>query len=133
MVLSRGYDIGRAARMGPGYFPFLLGGLLMVIGATILVHGLSRKGKASPGRPVAWRPLLLVLASVVLFGLLLKPLGFVVSVFLLVLVSSAASHEFRPKEALVSGLILLILVSVIFVYLLQTQVPLWPSFGGRAS
>jgi hypothetical protein len=65
---------------------------------------------------------------VVLFGLLLLPLGLLVSTTLLVVVSSMASHEFRWKEALLSAAALVFIVWVVFVYGLDFQVPIWPSF-----
>jgi hypothetical protein len=69
---------------------------------------------------------------VVLFGLLLRPLGLLVSTTLLVVVSSMASHEFRWKEALLNAAVLIVVVLLVFVYCLDFQVPIWPSFlAGR--
>ncbi len=133
MILSWGYQIGKAAKMGPGYFPFALGGILAVLGFVIAAKSLSKEKPMTKSLPVPWRPLIVVLCSVLLFGLLLPHVGFVVSVFGLVFLSSTASHEFRAKEAFLNAVVLLLLVLLVFVYLLQTQVPLWPTFTGRGT
>lgn len=129
MLLSTDYLIGSAARMGPGYFPFALGGFLAVLGLVILLKSLQR----TPGGRTAWpvvhfMPLVLVLSSVVLFGLLLLPLGLLAATFILVIVCSRASHEFRWQEALLNAAVLILIVLVVFVYFLKFQVPVWPSF-----
>ena len=122
------YNIGSAAKMGPGYFPFALGALLAALGVTLLVRSVFWT-KGLQERPAFHlKPLVLVLSSVVLFGLLLRPLGLLVSTTLLVVVSSMASHEFRLKEALLNAGALAVIVLMVFVYFLDFQVPVWPSF-----
>jgi len=130
LLLARGYPIGGAAKMGPGYFPFVLGGMLTILGLAISLRSLSRKrgGRKPPSFQV--KPLVLVLSSVALFGLLLRPLGLLLSSIVLVLVSSLASHEFKRREAILNALVLLLIVIIIFVYFLQFQIPIWPSFLG---
>jgi uncharacterized membrane protein YfcA len=128
MVLSRWYQIGTAAKMGSGYFPFLLGGLLTVLGLVILLRSISRgEGR---GKEISFRAkqTILVLSSVILFGLLLRPLGLLLSTLILVLISSMASFEFKMKVAILNAFILLIIVLIIFVYFLKFQIPVWPSF-----
>ena len=122
------YNIGSAAKMGPGYFPFVLGALLAALGVTLLVRSVFWT-KGLQQRPAFHlKPLVLVLSSVVLFGLLLRPLGLLVSTTLLVVVSSLASHEFRWKEALLNAAVLIVVVLVVFVYCLDFQVPVLPAF-----
>lgn len=128
MVLSLGYTIGTAARMGPGYFPFVLGGLLTALGLLIAGKGLSKGKGTRDAQPFRPKPVVLVLASVVLFGLLLRPLGLVLSTIILVFVASMASDEFRKTEAMISSLVLLSIVLISFVYFLNFQIPVWPSF-----
>jgi len=132
MVLSRWYQIGTAAKMGPGYFPFLLGGLLTVLGLVILLRSISKKEGTGNVLSFKTKPAFLVLSSVVLFGLFLRPLGLLLSTVLLVIVSSMASFEFKMKEAILNALVLLAIVLIIFVYLLKFQIPVWPYFlAGR--
>ena len=121
------YSIGSAAMMGPGYFPFALGALLAALGVTLLLRSVFWAKGVQAGPALHLKPLILVLSSVVLFGLILRPLGLLVSTTLLVVVSSMASHEFRWKEALLNAAVLIGVVLVVFVYLLEFQVPVWPS------
>jgi hypothetical protein len=132
MILSTGLQIGTAAKMGPGYFPFVLGALLAALGIGIF-SGSLRQGRESQERPsLHFKPLLLVLSPVLLFSLLLRPLGLVASTGILVVLAGAASHEFRLKETLVSAAVLVLVVFVVFVFFLEFPVPVWPSFlAGR--
>lgn len=122
------YNIGSAAKMGPGYFPFALGALLAALGVALLLRSVFWTKGSQAGPVFHLKPLVLILSSVVLFGLLLLPLGLLVSTTLLVVVSSLASHEFRWKEALLNAAALIFIVWVVFVYGLDFQVPIWPSF-----
>ncbi len=128
--VAHGYPMGSAARMGPGYFPFLLGLVLAVLGALVLIGSLSSKGKEDHLASWDLKTLLWVLGPVVLFGLLLKPLGMVLSVFVLVLVSSIASHDFSWRGALVNGVVLVLISLGTFVYGINVHMPVWPAFIG---
>ena len=132
MVLATGYRIGTAARMGPGYFPFVLGGVLAVLGLIIAVRSLVLGARAERIAPMHLRPVLCVLIAVVLFGLLLPSLGLALSTVTLVVLSSLGSHEFKLREALLSSAVLLIISLALFVYFLKIQAPAWPVlFFGR--
>jgi hypothetical protein len=120
------YNLGTAARMGPGYFPRILGMLLIALGAVLSVRALRLQGAPIP--PFKWRPTIIVLGSVVLFGLIVSHVGMAISVVLLIFLSSAASTEFRPKEALVAGVLLAMLAVGVFVIGLKLQLPIWPVF-----
>ncbi len=126
--VARGYSMGTAAKMGPGYFPFLLGLVLAILGAFVTIGSLSSKGEKDHLARWDLKILLWILGSVVLFGLLLKPLGIVLSVFVLVLVSSMASHEFSWKGALLNGVVLVLISLGAFVYGINLQMPVWPAF-----
>lgn len=132
MVLSSGLAIGTAAKMGPGYFPFALGAFLVVLGAVILLRGVIW-ARGSHGWPVLQvKPVVLILASVVLFSQILRPLGLPLSTAVLVMVASKASHEFQWKEALLNAAVLVAIVLAVFVYFLEFPLPLWPAFlAGR--
>ncbi|MBL8705694.1 MAG: tripartite tricarboxylate transporter TctB family protein [Rhodospirillales bacterium] len=128
LVMAQSYAIGTAARMGPGYFPRLLGFLLLGLGALQLVLGL-RSRVAAP-LDLHWRPLAILLLSVSLFIVLTPLAGLVASGLVLVLVSSIASREFRWKEALIAGLVLGAAAAALFVRGLGVPLPVWPDFGG---
>jgi hypothetical protein len=126
IVLGSRYNLGTAARMGPGYFPRILGMLLIVLGGIIAARALRLHGPAIP----AWRwwSTLVVLGSVVLFGLIVHTAGLALSTVILIALASAASSEFRWKEALVSGLFLAVLAVGVFIVGLKLQLPIWPTF-----
>lgn len=132
MALSPGLTIGSAAKMGPGYFPFALGVLLFVLGAAVLLRGVLGAGSRQPWPDLQIKPLAIVLLAVVLFSQALRPLGLPLSTALLVVLASRASHEFRWKEALLNASVLTVVVLAVFVYFLEFQLPIWPSFlAGR--
>jgi len=124
LIIGSNYSLGTAARMGPGYFPRILGILLTLLGAALSLRALKIKGDPLPRW--YWKPLLVVLGSVIAFGLLVTHIGLVIATIGLVFASSAASHEFRPKEALISGLLLAGLTVGVFIFGLNLQLPIWP-------
>jgi len=126
IVIGSNYPLGSAARMGPGYFPRILGILLITLGAVLALRALRLRG--SPVPAFRWRPTLIVLGSVVLFGLVVQQVGLLVSTVGLIIGASAASHEFRWKEAAVSGVFFAALAIAVFVLGLKLQLPIWPVF-----
>ena len=130
LVLSHSYEIGEASRMGPGYFPRILGILLLALGAILSLRGFRSTSEVQP--EWRWRPLAIVLLGVGVFSL--TPwLGLIMTGLLLVFISSTASQEFRWKEALISGAVQGVAVVAIFVYGLGIPLPVWPFFvaGGQ--
>lgn len=131
VVFSRRYDLGTAARMGPAFFPTMLGGLLLLLGVGISIKGLTAKTDDGRVAPFHFRPLLLVLGAVVAFGLLLRPAGLLVALAALVIISSLGSHEFRLRDVLLLAAGLGALVLVVFIYGLSMTVPVLPAFMNR--
>ena len=126
IVLGSRYNLGTAARMGPGYFPRILGMLLIALGGAIALRGLRTDGAAMPGW--RWWSTLVVLGSVVLFGLIVNHAGLALSTVILIVLASSASSEFRWKEALISGVFLAALAVGVFIIGLKLQLPIWPPF-----
>jgi hypothetical protein len=124
IVLGTRYTLGSAARMGPGYFPRILGILLIALGGILATRALRVNGSRIAA--LRWRPTLIVLGSVVLFGAIVRPVGVALSTVILIIAASAASHEFRPREAIVVGVVLAALAVGVFVVGLQLQLPIWP-------
>lgn len=124
------YEMGAAARTGPGYFPFWLGIALALLGATVLLRSLSTKADETHVEKLDARIVFLVIGSVVLYGVLLEVLGIYLSVFMLVVLSSLASHQFSPRVAVTSGVLLALFSYLTFVKGLGLTFPLWPSFLG---
>jgi hypothetical protein len=119
---ARGYPLGSTLNMGPGYFPTLLGGLLVVFGLVILVGGLRRSEKIPAGWPI--RVLVVLPLAVVAFGLLMARAGFVPAMAVLVVFSAAAGRQFRFKEVLLLALFLTALTVILFVWGLGLPYPL---------
>ena len=124
MVIAFGYPLGTAARMGPGYFPRVLGGILMVLG--LVLAGRSFKLQGEPITPFAWRAVALVLGAVVLFGAIATKVGLVVSTILLIFISGYASKEFNIKESAISSVILATASVLMFIIGLKLQFPIFP-------
>lgn len=129
LAVGSNYNLGTAARMGPGYFPRILGLLLLLLGAIVTARGFRGHGDRVP--PWKWRPTLVVLGSVVLFGLIVAKFGLAISTVVLILLASMASHEFRPKEAVIAGVLLAALAVGVFIVGLKLQLPIWPEFLSR--
>ena len=124
IALGSRYTLGTAARMGPGYFPRILGILLIALGAILALRALR-----VPGAPLPlfhWRPIVIVLGSVVLFGAIVQKAGVALATVILIVTASAASRDFRPRESLVVGVVLAALAVGVFVVGLQLQLPIWP-------
>lgn len=130
IVVALNYPVGSAGRMGPGYFPRALGILLIVLGAILVLRALRLQG--TPMSFPTYKPLLVIIGSVVLFGLVAGPLklGLVAATIVLIIVSSWASDEFRWKEAVISSLLLAAFTVAAFAYGLKLQLPVWPAFVG---
>ncbi len=125
--IGRNYPQGTSARMGPGYFPTVLGSLLVLLGAVSVVRSFIRPGEAVS--PVAWRPLLLVLGAIVLFGLLLPVGGLLVALPALIIVSALASQHSRLDAASVAALIgVVAFCYLVFVKGLGVPMPLLGSW-----
>jgi hypothetical protein len=123
------YTFGSSARPGPAFFPFGLGVLMTLLGAAVLFKSLTiESDDGEPIGSIAWRPLGVLIASVVMFGLLLPRLGMVITLPLLVLLASLASDEFSLKSTLVSAGLLTVVAWGVFVKGLGLAIPLWPSF-----
>ena len=126
VLIALNYSAGTAGRMGPGYFPRWLGSLMILLGAVLSVRALRIEGsRISLGSP---KPVVVVLGSVVLFGLTVPFLGMAVATVLLVVASSAASSEFRWKEAVIASLAVAAFAVGVFAYGLGVQMPIWPTF-----
>lgn len=136
-VGATSYTVGDAARMGPGYFPLMLGVLLAILGTVITIQSFA---SGLPGGDkvgsIAWRPLVFVLGANLAFGALLVGLpsigfpamGLIVAIYALVVISSMAREGFSIKESLILATLLAVASYVGFVYLLKLQFPVWPAY-----
>ncbi|MDC6169951.1 tripartite tricarboxylate transporter TctB family protein [Paucibacter sp. XJ19-41] len=126
------YSFGSSARPGPGYFPFGLGVLLAILGGAVLFKALTIESEGGdPIGGVAWKPLLIIVAAVVLFGVMLPRLGLAITLPVLIVFSAMAGDEFRWRGAVLSAAVLTVGSWFIFVWGLSLVLPVWPTiFGG---
>lgn len=123
------YSFGTSARPGPGYFPFGLGILLALLGALVLFKALTlESAEGDPIGTIAWRPLLVIVAAIVLFGVALPRLGLACSLPLLITLSALAGSEFRWRDVLVSSFVLTVGSWALFILGLKLTIPLWPVY-----
>lgn len=131
------YNIGDGARMGPGYFPRLLGIVLTLIGAFVIYKSLTVE--TPDGEKIgkwAWKPLIFIIAANFLFGILLggwpllgiPAMGLIIAIYVLTIVAAMAGNEFKLTEVLVLATILAVGSWFAFVYGLKLQFQVWPSF-----
>jgi hypothetical protein len=129
-----GYAMGTPARMGPAFFPFWLGLLLFVLGLVIAINGVREKGGADAAFPTYhWRPILLILGAVVLFGIILKAVGMLIAGFILVMIAGFGSASFRLKQTVILGIALVIFCALVFVGGLKLPIPLCPDIESLQS
>jgi hypothetical protein len=124
VVASLGYELGTPLRMGPGYFPVVVGGILTALGLAIVVKGLIA-GEVIPFGTIPWRAVVLIVVAVVFFGYTVRGLGFVPTVAVTGLLAALASRQIRPLTAIAVSAGLTVLSTAIFIYGLQLRIPLW--------
>ncbi|MEP7454994.1 tripartite tricarboxylate transporter TctB family protein [Phyllobacterium sp. SB3] len=115
-IQAYGLELGTAFRMGPGYFPFVLAGILIVLGIIVIIQGTQIEHE--PMGPIAWRGMMFILPAPIFFGLTVRGLGFVPSLFLTALIAAFASTKMRPGMALLLVGGLTIFSVIVFSYAL---------------
>ncbi len=124
-VIALDYPLGVTMRMGPGYFPTVLGAMLFLFGVYVLLRGI-RSAEPVQGE-WGWRPLTLITISILLFGFLLERLGMAPTIVLTIFAAAAAGREFGFKEVLVLAVVMTAFAVGVFSYGLRLPYPL---FGG---
>ncbi|PPE69860.1 tripartite tricarboxylate transporter TctB family protein [Caldimonas thermodepolymerans] len=123
------YSFGSSARPGPGYFPFGLGIILAIIGAVITFEALTIETEdGEPIGDIAWRPLLIILGAVGVFGFLLPRAGMVITIPVLITMASAAAGRIRWLDVAILSVVLTLGSYMAFVRGLDLVIPVWPSF-----
>lgn len=134
-VILAGYAMGTPARMGPAFFPFWLGLILFALGVLVAIMGYREQGGPDSAFPTYhWKPILYVLGAVVMFGLILKPVGMLIAGFLVVVVSSMGNPEkFHTRDVLILGVALVVFCALVFVWGLKLPIPLCPDIESLQS
>lgn len=122
------YQIGSAARMGPGWFPSALGAIMTFLGALIAALGLKNQGKwaTTDGIGWTWKPVVILTTAVVLFGFALPTLGMIAAIILLTVLSGVAAHDREYKSLAMITVIMCIFCAAVFVWGLKLQMKLFP-------
>ena len=123
------YSFGSSARPGAGYFPFGLGLILAVLGALVTFKALTVESEDGDRiGSIAWRPLVLVLGAVLLFGFLMPRLGMALTTPVLIAVASLAGDQFKWRDVIVLSIVLTVGSWAVFIKGLGLTIPLWPTF-----
>jgi putative tricarboxylic transport membrane protein len=128
LIISRDYDMGTAVKMGPAYFPTILSVLLMLIGIISVLRSFVKSG--SPIGAIAWKGLVLIAASTLLFGMIVRGAGVVIALPLLVIVSASASARFSWKYSLAEAAGITVFCILIFLKGLGVPLPILGSWFG---
>ena len=129
-VGARNYSLGTSARPGPGYFPLMLIVIMAILGAIVIFKALTIETEGGdPIGHVAWRPLIIIVAAISVFGITITWLGMIISIPILILISSFAGDEFHWKGVAIAAVVLTIGSWAIFVWGLKLTIPVWPWFA----
>jgi Tripartite tricarboxylate transporter TctB family len=130
IVLGRRYPVGTPASMGPGMFPMILGGCLGVLGLLCSLRAMRRGKAVARIEKLQPRPVLIVLGSIVAYGVTLPKMGLVVASMLLVILSRFAAPGFKWLEVTLFAAILTLGCVLVFIVGLKMPVPIWPVLLG---
>jgi hypothetical protein len=126
IFFARDYGMGSATKMGPAYFPSVLGGLLAIIGAASVVRSFLRNGQ--PIGTIAVKGMLFVCGSTVLFAALVRGAGLVIALIVLVLVAAYGSIKFKLSTTIILALALTVACVLVFIKGLGIPLPLFGSW-----
>ncbi|MCC7069480.1 MAG: tripartite tricarboxylate transporter TctB family protein [Burkholderiales bacterium] len=128
LVGAYNYQMGTAARMGPGYFPRILGAAMAALGVVVAAIGLKNQAQwaATEGIGWSWKPVIILTAAVVLFGFALPLAGMVIAIALLTMISGIAAHDKNFRELAIITVIMCLFCAAVFVWGLKLQMKLFP-------
>jgi len=129
MYIAQDYSMGQAAKMGPAYFPTILGGILVAIGGIAILRSFFVQGEPIGG--FAIKPTIIIIAAVVLFGVLMRGAGLVPSLILMMLLSAWSSVYFRWVTAIPLALGLTLFSWLVFVKFLGLPIPPFGTWFGN--
>ncbi len=128
-VGATNYNMGTSARPGAGYFPLILSVIMCILGGVVLFKSLTIETEGGdPVGDIAWRPLLVIVASIAVFGWTLPLLGMLAAVPILIIMVSFAGDEFKWTGVVINSVVLTAFAWFVFVWGLKLTIPLLPSF-----
>jgi putative tricarboxylic transport membrane protein len=128
MFIARDYPFGSALRMGPGYFPSVLGGMMIAFGAAVMMMGVKNNEKMKPYW--SFRALIMLPLATVVFGFMMEEAGFIPALLVLIPLSAAAGKEFKVVEIALLTIGLTILSTLLFIKGLGLPYPLIKGLWG---
>jgi len=126
MGAARGYSLGSAGHMGPGYFPMMLGIVLAFIGAILIARSLVIAGE--PVGTLAVIPVMVITIGVILFGAMIEKLGLIIALVVITIFSALAARRVRIWETGLLAAVMAAFAVGVFVYALRLPIPVWPDF-----
>lgn len=129
IVIARDYGMGTALKMGAAYFPTILGGLLILIGAISVIRSFVIRG--APVGAIALKGLVMVVGATLIFGLTVRGAGLAVAIPILIVLSAAASSRFRWKPTLLMAVGLTLFCVLVFLKGLGIPLPVVGPWFGR--
>ena len=126
--MARDYPFGSALRMGPGYFPSVLGGMMIAFGAAVMVMGVKNNEKMKPYW--SFRALIMLPLATVVFGVMMEEAGFIPALLVLIPLSAAAGKEFKVVEIALLTIGLTILSTLLFIKGLGLPYPMIKGLWG---
>jgi len=123
MIISRDYPMGSALRMGPGYFPTVLGGIVVVFGIYVLIKGIINNEKVVGNWSL--RALIILPIATWIFGIMMETVGFIAALAVLMYTSAIASKEFKFLEVTIMAVVMVIVCTGVFIYGLGLPYPLF--------
>jgi hypothetical protein len=130
-VGATNYSMGTSAKPGAGYFPLILSVIMAILGAIVLFKSLTIETEGGdPIGGIAWRPLLVIVVSIAVFGAVLPRLGMFMTIPLLIVMVSFAGDEFSWKGVIANSIVLTAFSWFVFIWGLNLTIPLKPFFMG---
>jgi putative tricarboxylic transport membrane protein len=126
IVISRDYPMGSAMRMGPGYFPTLIGGALVVIGVVISALSFRSVGEGIGRFP--WRAMIAMTVAFAFFAWGIDNIGFIPSLAILIVLSALSTRASRWIEIAIETVVMIAGCWAVFIYGLELPFPLWGSY-----
>ena len=124
--LALDYPFGSALRMGPGYFPRVLSGIIMAFGVFVLARGIFNVEKVKG--VWGWRPLFCIVAALVAFGWVMNRYGLIPAILVMFLIAALGGHEFKILEVIILAVVMCAFAVGVFVYGLGLPYPLIQGF-----
>ena len=128
-VGATNYSMGSSAKPGAGYFPLILSVLMAMLGAIVLFKSLTIETEGGdPIGHIAWRPLIVIVVAIAVFGLSITRLGMIATIPILIVITSLAGDEFGWVGVIANAVVLTVASWLIFIVGLKLTIPMWPSF-----